>query len=326
MMDARIPYQAKALRLAACGGLALGLALGTWPGVVAAQTPPAEPVAATAQRTFPTPEAAAQALVAALGQAEDAPSFRALFGTARYGELVGTADPVEWREDTAEMKRAAEDSLTLRRDADDEVVLVMGLKAWPFPIPLVEENGVWRFDTDAGIEEITNRRIGAHELAAIELCRAFVDAEVEYASEDRDGDGVLEYAQRLLSPTGTKDGLYWPGDDDPSPFGPFVAGAGAPYAGQAKLGDPYRGYYFSVLTKQGPHAPGGAYDYVINGNMIAGFALLAFPANYGQSGIMTFLVSHQGTVYQKDLGPQTAEITRSMKAYDPDSTWTEVTD
>jgi hypothetical protein len=137
---------------------------------------------------------------------------------------------------------------------------------------------------------------------------------------------VLEYAQRLLSPTGTKEGLYWPQDGgEPSPFGEFVARASAaPYVGKAKLGDPYRGYYFMVLTKQGANAPGGAYSYVINGNMIAGFGLLAFPAEYGKSGIMTFQVSHQGHVYQKDLGPKTAELARAIQAYDPDASWTPV--
>ena len=137
---------------------------------------------------------------------------------------------------------------------------------------------------------------------------------------------MLEYAQRILSPTGTKDGLYWPDDGTArARSGRFVAGAAAPYAGKGKVGDPYRGYYFPVLTRQGPHPPGGAYDYVINGNMIAGFGLLAYPAEYGTSGVMTFVVSHQGRVYQKDLGEKTDELARAIKAYDPDGTWTEVT-
>ena len=326
MIDARHLLPVGALRLLAGAGLGLGVALAALPSDVSAQTAqPAPAAAGPAQSTFPTPEAAAQALVSALGKAEDEAPFKALFGTARYDDLRGSADAVEWREDRLELHRAAQEKLTVRKDADDLAVLVMGLKAWPFPIPLVQQNGAWRFDTDAGVEEIIDRRIGEHELAAIELARAYLDAQVEYASEDRDGDEVLEYAQRILSPTGTKDGLYWPDDGtDPSPFGPFVAGAAAPYAGQRKVGDPYRGYYFSVLTQQGPHPPGGAYSYVINGNMIAGFALMAFPAEYGKTGIMTFVVSHQGHVFQKDLGPQTAEIARSIKAYDPDDSWTEV--
>jgi hypothetical protein len=296
--------------------------------VAAQAAQPTAPEPAPAQRTFASPEAAAQALVDALGKAEDEAPFQALFGTARYDELRGSTDAVEWREDRLELHRAAQEKLTIRKDADDLAVLVLGLKAWPFPIPLVQQSGSWRFDTDAGVDEILNRRIGEHELAAIELLRAYVDAQVEYASVDRDGDEVLEYAQRLLSPIGTKEGLYWPDEgSDPSPFGEFVASASAaPYAGQGKVGDPYRGYYFAVLTQQGAHAPGAAYSYVINGNMIAGFALLAFPAEYGKSGIMTFAVSHQGRVYQKDLGPKTTELARSLRSYDPDDTWIEVTE
>jgi hypothetical protein len=326
MIDARnFPFQA-VLRLGASAALGLGLTVAVQPVRVAAQTAAQPAAPAPVQSTFPTPEAAAQALVDALGKAEDEAPFQALFGTARYGELRGSADAVEWREDRLELYRAAQEKLTIRKDAEDVAVLVLGLKAWPFPVPLVQQNGSWRFDTDAGVDEIINRRIGEHELAAIELLRAYVDAQVEYASADRDGDEVLEYAQRLLSPTNTKDGLYWPDDGtDPSPFGAFVASASAaPYAGRSKLGDPYHGYYFAVLTQQGPHPPGGAYSYVINGNMIAGFALLAFPAEYGKSGVMTFVVSHQGKVFQKDLGPTTAEIAKAMRAYDPDDSWTEV--
>lgn len=282
------------------------------------------PAAFAAQQTFPTPDDAAKALVAALGSAEDEAPFRALFESPRIDELRGSADAVEWREDRLALHRAAQESVTVRRDSDDVAVLVLGAKAWPFPIPLVRENGAWRFDTDAGVEEILNRRIGEHELAAVELLQAYVDAQVEYASEDRDGDQVMEYAQRLRSSDGKHDGLWWPdaADAPPSPLGEFVASANAaPYAGQAKAGAPYRGYYFHVLTKQGSHAPGGAYDFVINGNMIAGFAAVAFPADYGKSGIMTFVVSHQGKVYEKDLGAGTKTAGTAMKTYDPDGTW-----
>ena len=301
--------------------IVLAAALALTPCAVAAQPAPAP---AGAQSTFATPEAAADALVDALGNAEDEAPFVALFGTARSAELRGSADPIEWREDRLALHRAAQEKVTVRRDADDLAVLVLGLKAWPFPIPLVKENAAWRFDTDAGVEEILNRRIGEHELAAVELLHAYVDAQVEYASEDRDGDQVMEYAQRVLSPTGTKQGLYWPDADggDPSPFGEFVARASAaPYAGKAKLGDPYRGYFFHVLTKQGAQVPGGAYDYVINGNMIAGFAMVAFPAEYEKSGIMTFVVNHQGKVYEKDLGAGTRATAEAMKAYNPDASW-----
>jgi Protein of unknown function (DUF2950) len=336
MSDARPFLGSARLRrcVGACFGLGLALALQPAPAFAQAEqatgavTPTAAPAQPEAQQTFPTPEAAGQALVAALGKTESDGSIEALFGTEHLDDLRGSTDPVEWREDKAELHRAAKESLTVRTDAPDVAVLVLGAKAWPFPVPLVQLNGAWRFDTDAGVEEILNRRIGEHELEAIALLNAYVDAQVEYASEDRDGDEVLEYAQKLLSPTGTKEGLYWPQDGgDPSPFGEFVARASAaPYAGQGKVGDPYRGYYFAVLTKQGPNPPGGAYSYVINGNMIAGFALLALPAEYGKSGIMTFVVSHQGRVYQKDLGPKTGELARAIQAYDPDASWTPVED
>ena len=195
------------------------------------------------------------------------------------------------------------------------------------PIPLVKTGDAWRFDAVAGIDEIHDRRVGRHELAAIELAQEFVEAQVAYAGSDRDGDQVLEYAQRLLSEQGTHNGLYWPdaSGDDPSPFGEFVARADATgYRQQQRVGDPYRGYFFRVLSKQGKAPPGGAYDYVINGNMIAGFALLAWPAEYGVSGVMTFVVNQQGKVFQEDLGADTAKLAASLQAYDPGDGWSEV--
>jgi hypothetical protein len=192
----------------------------------------------------------------------------------------------------------------------------------------VQRDGRWLFDTAAGKEEIRNRRIGKNELAVLESMRAYVDAQREYASRDRDEDEVLEYAQRLASSPGTKDGLFWPPDLDGeiSPLGPLVAEAqGEGYAMRSKRNDearePFHGYYFQILTRQGKHAPGGRYDYVINGNMIGGFALLAWPAEYGHSGIMTFVVNQQGRVYQKDLGPGTDKMVRKITAYDPDGSW-----
>ncbi len=190
--------------------------------------------------------------------------------------------------------------------------------------PIVENGASWRFDTAAGIEELLNRIVGKHELAAIDLARHYVEAQAAYASEDRDGDQVLEYAQRITSTAGQKDGLYWEAKGgDPSPFGPFVSDAGDFVKGRHAQ-DPFHGYYFKVLKSQGPHPPGGAYDYVINGNMIAGFALLAWPADPGQSGVMSFVVNQQGKVFQKNLGPKTAAIAQAMTRYDPDASWTEV--
>jgi len=183
------------------------------------------------------------------------------------------------------------------------------------------------FDTAAGKDEIVNRRIGEDELVAIGVCRTYLAAQHEYAGEDRAGDGVLKYAQKLRSTPGQKDGLYWPAapDEDPSPFGPFVAEVHAEgYGGKTAEGQPqpFHGYRFKILTAQGAGAPGGAYDYIINGNMIAGFALVTCPSEYGISGVMTFIISHQGKLYQKDLGPKTTDIVRCMKEYNPDSSWT----
>jgi hypothetical protein len=205
------------------------------------------------------------------------------------------------------------------------MTVILGRQAWPMPIPLVRSDKGWRFDTAAGIEEMIDRRIGRNELAAIDFARVYGDAQEAYAGEDHDGDEVLEYAQMLASTPGQRDGLYWPPGDDgeQSPLAAFAARA-AEYLGYRQEREPYRGYQFRVLTEQGPTPPGGAYDYVINGNMIAGFALVAWPADYGNSGVMTFVVSHQGKIYQKDLGPDTASIAEAMTRYDPDGSWTEV--
>ena len=194
------------------------------------------------------------------------------------------------------------------------------------------KDGKWYFDTVAGETEILARRIGANELDAIALCHTYVDAQREYASADRDGTGVLKYAQRLKSKDGAKDGLYWANEKDAgvSPFGPFIAEATeegyAPISGSHKSPTAYHGYYFHVLKEQGPAAPGGAYSYLINDNMIAGFALVAYPAEYGKSGIMSFIVSHNGKVYQQDLGKQTDALGQAMKVYNPDKNWTPVKD
>jgi hypothetical protein len=273
------------------------------------------------QRTFETPEQAVEAWLQALAANDDA-AMLDLLGH-EYQEHIVQTDKLAQREERERLHGAATEALVLRRDTDDRIVLVIGRKAWPSPVPLVREDGRWRFDTAAGVEEAANRRIGSHELAAIELCRAYVTAQVEYSSTDRDGDRVLEYAKRFQSTTGQQDGLYWPSEEDPSPFGPFVAAAGD-YAKGRQVGDPFKGYYFRILTRQGAAAPGGAYDYVINGNMIAGFALVAFPADYGSSGVMSFLVSHQGTVFQKDLGERTAALAGAMAAYDPGAGWAEL--
>ena len=276
-------------------------------------------------QAFPSPEAAAQALRDAL-EADDGEALRAIFGPEYADDLIGSDIAIvrEGMRQTLEAMRAA---TALLPEANDSVILTIGRQAFPFPVPIVREGESWYFDSAAGLEEVLDRRIGENELAAIEALRAYVQAQLEYASADRDGDQVLEYAQRVISTPGQRDGLYWasaPGEPV-SPFGPFIAEISALIQGK-ELGDPYRGYYYRVLKGQTEHAPGGAYEYVINGNMIAGFAMLAWPAEYGETGVMTFQVSHQGDVLEADLGPETAEVAPAFDAYDPDATWTEVSD
>jgi hypothetical protein len=271
----------------------------------------------TAQQTFATPEAAAEAVLDAI-ERDDLDAIRAIFGR-EYEPQIVTPDWDADREERQRIAAAGRQKLGVEY-TDDRAEFAFGEESWPFPIPLLRTEEGWQFDTAVGIEEVIDRRIGRNELATIELARAYVDAQIEFARDDHDGDDVLEYAQRAVSSEGTHDGLYWesaPGEPE-SPFGPLVRGAER-YLATREKGDPIRGYYFRILTSQGEHPPGGAYDYVINGNMIAGFALAAWPADYGSSGVMTLVVSHRGKVYQKDLGPNS-----DVTVYDPDDTWTEV--
>ncbi len=281
--------------------------------------------AAEVTKTFATPDEAAAALAAA-AKAEDPQALRAIFGPAV--EDIENADRVQATNELRVFTTAVDLGFHLSRDSATKYELIVGTNEWPFPIPIVQRDGRWFFDTVAGEEELLNRRIGKNELAVLDVMRAYVDAQREYASRDRDGDQVLEYAQRLASTLGKKDGLYWPPDLDGeiSPFGPFVAHAqAAGYFGDTPIDkqspQPYQGYLFKILTRQGKHAPGGKYDYIINGNMIGGFALVAWPADYGQSGVMSFIVNQQGRVYQKDLGTATAKVAGKMTEYDPDPSW-----
>ncbi|HXV25160.1 MAG TPA: DUF2950 domain-containing protein [Alphaproteobacteria bacterium] len=306
--------------------------LARWAAVLAlavalALAPEGRADAAADQPTFPTPEAAMGALLDALDK-EDAETVLALFGKEHRDFIIG-GDPAGAREAFQDIASAAKEATVFRPDGEDRRVIEVGRLAYPLPIPLVRENGAWRFDTEAGIEEITDRRIGENELQAIRVARAYVDAQAEYAGEDRDGDEVLEYAQKLVSTEGQRNGLYWQTTaeaDELSPFGPLVAEVDEDYLAERKAGEPFYGYYYKILTRQGANPPGGRYDYVINGNMIAGFALIAWPAEYGTSGIMTFLVSHHGKVLQKDLGEETAVLAAATQEYDPDGTWTETDD
>ena len=207
----------------------------------------------------------------------------------------------------------------------DKASLVIGADDFPFPIPLTRQKAGWKFDTAAGRLEILYRRIGRNELDAIQTCLAYVDAQNEYAEKDRTGAGPGVYAQRIVSSSGKKDGLYWPASDgDASPLGELVAQASAEGYKAGAGRTPYHGYYYRILTQQGPNAPGGALNYVVKGKMIGGFALLAYPAEYGNSGVMTFLVNHSGTVYQKDLGDYTMRLVERMTWFDPDQTWKKV--
>lgn len=278
------------------------------------------------QKVFATPEAAVDALFAAF-EKQDERALLDIFGH-EHNKLVVVTDKVAQRQVFQELCQAAQEMKKLEKEGDNKRILVIGKLNWPLPIPLVKEEAGWRFDTAAGMEEILNRRIGENELQTINMCRNYVRAQIQYASKDRDGDEVLEYAQRVMSTEGKKDGLYWEVDPDSdeelSPFGPIVTKASAYLeAGKkAKTKIPFKGYFYKILTRQGENPPGGKYDYVINGNMIAGFAFVACPANYGYSGIMTFVVSHQGKVYEKDLGEKTHEIVEEMTEYNPDNTWT----
>ena len=278
------------------------------------------------QELFPSDDAAAAALLAAVNTQNHA-KLHLIFGPA-IKELV-SGDKVEDHRHFEEFVAHAKQKFWLEKKNADTSIVHIGIKNWPFPIPIVRlANGQWFFDTQAGKAEILARRIGADELDTIKVCEAYVLAQQQYASTYHDGADVLRYAQRLVSKPGTQDGLYWPAavGQPESPFGPLAAQAAAegytPGAHKTAGPHPFNGYYFHILTRQGSAAPGGKYNYVINGNMIAGFALVAFPAKYGSSGIMTFIVNQQGRVYQKDLGPDTLSIARHMTRYNPDKSWT----
>lgn len=275
-------------------------------------------------RDFSTPEEAAKDLVDAAGAA-DSSGLAALFG--RDGsDIIDSGDPVEDANDRKAFVELAAQRLEIERIGDGQAVISMGANDWPFPIPLVRRGDRWGFDVAQGREEILDRRIGRNELSVLRVMDAYLQAQTEYASEDRDGDQVAEYAQKLRSEPGRFDGLFWEtADNEPaSPIGPLVADARAEGYRAEKTDKPipYHGYYYRILTRQGSAAPGGKYAYVINGNMIAGFGVLAFPADHGSSGIMTFMVNQQGKIYQKDLGPNTEQIAGAITEYDPDSTWT----
>lgn len=279
---------------------------------------------ANAQQPFKTAQEAADALVNAARSGDQKNILNVL---GRDGaDIVSSGDAVADASARNRLIAAYDAKHQVVTEGTDKAVLIIGQQDWPFPIPVVRKDGSWRFDTAAGREEILYRRIGRNELDAIQACLAYVDAQQEYADQGIAGKGA--YAQRIVSRPGQKDGLYWPAQSsaDESPLGELVASAAAEGYRVGQQPAPYHGYYYKVLTKQGPNASGGVLDYVVRGKMIGGFALVAYPAAYRNSGVMTFLVNHQGTVYEKDLGPDTARIIAGMTAFNPDSTWRRVTD
>ncbi len=279
------------------------------------------------QKSFKSPEEAVRGLVGAV-KGNDTKELLMIFGPAGK-ELIFSGDEVAdkaWRD---RFVKAYEEMNKLVSENDKKIILHVGNGEWPYPIPIVKEGENWFFDTKAGKEEILNRRIGRNELNAIQVCMAYVDAQREYILEDRDENKLLEYAQKFVSKKGLKNGLYWEAKEgeERSPFGPLIAKAAVEgYTGKRPLGrrNPYHGYYYKILKAQGKNAPGGEYDYVVNGKMIGGFASVAYPAEYGSSGIMTFIVNQEGVVYQSNLGKDTEKIARAMEKFDPDETWKKV--
>jgi Protein of unknown function (DUF2950) len=272
------------------------------------------------QRSFKTPDDAAAALVQA-ARINDDRGLLSVLGPDG-SQIASSGDPTEDKNIREKFVSAYDAKHQLTMEGDNKAVLVIGSDDFPFPIPLVRAGGSWKFDTAAGRQEILSRRIGRNELNAIQASLAYYDAQYEYAEKDRMGAGVRGYAQRIASSPGKKDGLYWPAQGgDESPLGELVANAAHDGYGIGAGRAPFHGYYYKILTKQGPAAKGGEFDYVVRGNMIGGFALVAYPAVYGSSGIMTFVVNHDGVIYQKDLGPRTTRVAERMNAFDPGSGW-----
>jgi hypothetical protein len=274
--------------------------------------------------TFATPEEAAAALVAAL-QSDDKAEMSNLLGPGT-DELLSSGDPVADKADRAQFLASYQAQHSLVPEGDDKMIIVTGPDDWPMPIPIVKRERRWVFDGAAGADEIIYRRVGANELGAIEVCRGYVAAQLDYAAEGHDGDPAGIYALKLLSDPGLHNGLYWEtaADEPASPGGAFVASAAAEGYAAQDVRTPYHGYYYRMLYAQGPNASGGARDYFKDGVLTEGFALIAWPADYGSSGVQTFLVNHEGGVFQKDLGEETAAAADAIKTFDPDSSWISV--
>ena len=309
-------YKYRNLRLSP-GAIAMLIAM------VVLSSPPSMAGAAAREKSFTSPQQAVAALVAAVQGDNDA-ELLAILGPGS-GDLISSGDKVADQNGRAHFLKAYEDKNSLEQEDEGRAVLLIGVKDYPFPIPIVWQGDAWLFDTQAGMEEILNRRIGRNELHTIEVMQAYTDAQREFASMKRNG-GVPEFSQKFASSEGKKDGLYWVvgGGEEESPFGPLIARAteeGYTDGLDEDPPEPFHGYYFKILKAQGEHANGGAFDYVADAKMVLGFALVAYPAKYGASGIMTFIVNHEGVIYEKDLGEDTATAKAAITTFDPDDTW-----
>jgi len=280
---------------------------------------------AQAQQRFKTPEEAVEALVKA-ARSGDSKSVVSILGPGSQ-ELVSSGDPVEDANVRQEYLAAYDAGHRIVTEPGKPSVLVIGPNDWPFPIPMVQRDGQWIFDVPAGREEVLARRIGRNELSTMKAMLAYWDAQQDYADMNKSKSGQAVYAQRIVSSPGKKDGLYWPtsGNEPPSPLGEAVAAA-TQLGYRPGAGEPYHGYRFKILLRQGPTAPGGAVDYIVKGDMIGGFAAVAYPAEYGNSGIMTFIINHEGDIYEKDLGENTAQAASRISSFNPDHTWRKVVD
>jgi Protein of unknown function (DUF2950) len=276
---------------------------------------------AAVQNTYASPEDAAKALADAMRTDEVKLVWRVLGPGA--SKFLRSGDPVQDNDAREAFVAAYDKSVKFERTGDAKAMLLIGPGDFPFPYPLVAKNGRWQFDARQGNEQVLDRRIGRNELSAIKVCLAYVDAQREFVTRDRDGNGLLEYAQKFLSTRGQQDGLVWDtkATEAPSPLGPLAANARSQGYAANGAGNPYHGYFYKILTGQGKDAPGGAYDYIVNGKMIGGFALVAYPARWGASGVMSFVCNHDGVVFEKNLGRETSVIASKMTVYNPDATW-----
>jgi len=319
----RIPTIGYAAALAALGALLLIL-----PPTGRAQT-------SAGQKTFKTPEAAVKELVAVVKAKNDDVLF-AVIGTEMKG-VLSTGDPNLDAQEREAFLTAAKNRIDIEQDGDNanRRIAYFGKAQWPFPAPLVKQGDAWRFDGAEGRQEVEDRRIGNNELDEIDACYGYVDAQLEYASQDRMGDGVLQFAQKLVSTPGKKDGLYWSNADggDMSPLGVFIAEASRPSADttaaaleKGERAASYAGYTAKILTAQGENAVGGARNFLVEGRLLGGFGLVAWPVEYGKTGVSTFIVNQLGVVYEKDLGPDTASQAAAMTTFNPDGTWKVVED